>query len=252
MKIAIITGASSGLGTEFANEIIENHLELEEIWLIARRKERLEEIIQQYPEKRIRSIPLDLGEEESYLEFEKILDEVKPDIRILVSNAGVLTRGSLADKDLKSQLNMTNLNINGYLAITKLCLPYMKKGSIIVETCSVSAFVPNPNMAVYSGTKAFVLYFSRAIREELKPHGINVCALCPGNMASEMFSLSEQLGNSCVIHKLPFLDMRKVARNSLKAAQKGKAIYTPGLFYKSYRVVSKLLPHSLMILFAKG
>ena len=222
MKIAIITGASSGPGTEFANEIIENHLELEEIWLIARRKERLEEIIQQYPEKRIRSIPLDLGEEESYLEFEKILDEVKPDIRILVSNAGVLTRGSLVDKNLKSQLNMTNLNINGYLAITKLCLPYMKKGSIIVETCSVSAFVPNPNMAVYSGTKAFVLYFSRAIREELKPHGINVCALCPGNMASEMFSLSEQLGNSCVIHKLPFLDMRKVARNSLKAAQKGR------------------------------
>lgn len=83
-------------------EIIENHLELEEIWLIARRKERLEEIIQKYPKKRIRSISMDLGKEESYSELEKILNETKPDIRILVSNAGVLTRGSLVDKDLKS------------------------------------------------------------------------------------------------------------------------------------------------------
>ncbi|SHL58210.1 hypothetical protein SAMN02745136_05234 [Anaerocolumna jejuensis DSM 15929] len=252
MKIAIITGASSGLGTEFANEIIENHLELEEIWLIARRKERLEEIIQKYPKKRIRSISMDLGKEESYSELEKILNETKPDIRILVSNAGVLTRGSLVDKDLKSQLNMTNLNINGYLAIAKLCLPYMKKGSMIVETCSVSAFVPNPNMAVYSGTKAFVLYFSRAMHEELKPRGINVCAICPGNMASEISSLSEQLGNGSIINKLPFLDMRKVARYSLKAAQSGKSVYTPGLFYKLYRVVSKILPHDLMIPLAKG
>lgn len=252
MKIAIITGASSGLGTEFANEIIENHPELEEIWLIARRKERLEEIIQKYPEKRIRPIPMDLGKEESFSEFEKILDETKPDIRILVSNAGVLTRGSLADKDLKSQLNMTNLNVNGYLAMTKLCLPYMKKGSIIIETCSASSFVPNPNMAVYSGTKAFVLYFSRAIRKELKPRGINVCAICPGNMASEMFPPSEQLGKGSIINKLPFLDMRKVARYSLKAAQSGKSVYTPGLFYKLYRVLSKILPHDLMVSFAKG
>lgn len=123
---------------------------------------------------------------------------------------------------------------------------------MIVETCSVSAFVPNPNMAVYSGTKAFVLYFSRAMHEELKPRGINVCAICPGNMASEMSSLSEQLGNGSIINKLPFLDMRKVARYSLKAAQSGKSVYTPGLFYKLYRVVSKILPHDLMIPLAKG
>lgn len=251
MRIAIVTGASSGLGKEFTGEIIEKYRELDEIWLIARRKERLEEIRQKYSDKEIRLVPMDLGKEESFVEFEKILDENKPDIRILVSNAGVGTRGKFEEKDLKSQLNMINLNVMGCTAITRLCLPYMKKGSFIVETCSVSSFVPNPNMAVYSGTKAFVLYFSRAIREELKSRGINVCALCPGNMASEMAILSEAQGKKSVVNKLPYLDMKNVARDSLKAAQGGKAVYTPGAFYKFYRVISKLFPHNLMVPFAK-
>lgn len=174
MKIAIVTGASSGLGKEFAVEIIENHPELEEIWLIVRRKERLEVFIQKYPEKNIKAVPLDLGKEESFVELEKILNENSQDIRSLVSNAGIGTRGMFEEKDLKSQLDMITLNAKGYVAVTRLCLPYMKKGSFIVETCSLCSFVPNPNMAVYSGTKAFALYFSRATREELKSCGINV------------------------------------------------------------------------------
>ena len=252
MRIAIVTGASSGLGKEFATEIIENYRELDEIWLIARRKERLDEIRQKYPEKKIRAVPLDLGKEESFAELKKIMDENNPDIRILVSNAGVGTRGKFDEKDLKSQLDMINLNINGCVAVTRLCLPYMKKGAFIVETGSVCSFVPNPSMAVYSGTKAFVLYFSRAIRNELKQRGINVCALCPGNMASEMAILSEQEGKRSIVNMLPYLDMRMVAKNSLIAAQRGKAVYTPGAFYKFYRVISKILPHNLLMLFAEG
>lgn len=250
MRIAIITGASSGLGKEFAAELIEKYRELDEVWLIARRKERLEEISQKYPEKTIKAVPLDLGKEESFWEFEKLLDENKPDIRILVSNAGVGTWGNFEEKDLGSQLDMLNLNAKGCVAITRLCLPYMSKGSFIIETCSVCSFVPNPRMAVYSGTKALVLYFSRAIREELKPRGINVCALCPGNMDSEMAILSEQQGKKSIVNMLPYLDMKKVAKDSLKAAQRGRAVYTPGAFYKFYRVVSKILPHNLMMFFA--
>jgi short-subunit dehydrogenase len=250
MRIAIITGASSGLGKEFATELIEKYRELDEVWLIARRKERLEEISQKYPEKTIKAVPLDLGKEESFWEFEKLLDENKPDIRILVSNAGVGTWGNFEEKDLGSQLDMLNLNAKGCVAITRLCLPYMSKGSFIIETCSVCSFVPNPRMAVYSGTKALVLYFSRAIHEELKPRGINVCALCPGNMDSEMAILSEQQGKKSIVNMLPYLDMKKVAKDSLKAAQRGRAVYTPGAFYKFYRVVSKILPHNLMMFFA--
>ena len=147
---------------------------------------------------------------------------------------------------------MINLNAKGCVAVTRLCLPYMQKGSFIIQTCSVCSFVPNPNMAVYSGTKALVLYFSRAIREELKPRGINVCALCPGNMDSEMAILSERQREKFIVNKLPYLDMKKVARGSLKAAQSGKPVYTPGAFYKFYRVASKILPHDLLVLFAKG
>lgn len=252
MRIAIVTGASSGLGREFAGELIEKYRDLDEIWLIARRKERLEEIIQKYPDKTIRAVPLDLGKEEAFWEFEKLLDENKPDIRILVSNAGVGTRGNFDEKDLSSQLDMLNLNAKGCVAITRLCLPYMSKGSFIVETCSVCSFVPNPKMAVYSGTKALVLYFSRAIREELKPRGINVCALCPGNMDSEMKILAEQQGKRSIVNQLPYLDMRVVARKSLKVAGKGRAVYTPGVFYKCYRVMSKILPHNWMMIFAEG
>lgn len=136
--------------------------------------------------------------------------------------------------------------------MASLCLPYMSERSFIVETCSVCSFVPNPKMAVYSGTKAFVLYFSRAIRRELKPRGINVCALCPGNMDSEMEILAERQGKRSISNQLPYLDMRVVARKSLKAAQNGSAVYTPGLFYKCYRVVSKILPHNLLMIFAEG
>lgn len=252
MKTAVVTGASSGLGKEFVVELIENHPELDEIWLITRRKERLEGIKQKYPKTKIRAIPLDLAKDESYAEFEKLLKEAKPDIKILVSNAGVGTRGNFDEKDLGSQLNMINLNAKGCVAITRLCLPYMRKGSCIVETCSVCSFVPNPKMAVYSGTKALVLYFSRAIRRELKPRGVNVCALCPGNMASEMAILGEEEGKKSIVNKLPYLDMKKVARNSLKAVQRGRAVYTPGAFYKFYRVASKIFPHKFMILFAEG
>lgn len=252
MGIAIVTGASSGLGKEFAAELIEKYRELEEIWLIARRKERLDEIRQKYPEKKIRVLSLDLGKEESFWELKKILDESRPDIRILVSNAGIGTRGKFEDKELESQLDMINLNVSGCMAVTRICLPYMQKGSFIVQTGSVCSFVPNPSMAVYSGTKVFVLYFSRAIRNELKLRGINVCALCPGNMASEMAILSEQEGKRSIVNMLPYLDMKLVARNSLKAAQRGKAVYTPGAFYKCYRVISKILPHNLMMLFAEG
>ena len=104
-KTAIVTGASSGLGKEFAVEIIEKYRELDEIWLIARRKERLEEIGQKYPEKKVRAVPLDLGKEESFLEFEKLLDENKPDIKILVSNAGTGARGKVEDNEQYTKEN---------------------------------------------------------------------------------------------------------------------------------------------------
>lgn len=146
---------------------------------------------------------------------------------------------------------MINLNTKGVVAITRLCLPYMNKGSFIIETSSVTAFVPAQSLAVYSATKTFDLVFSRTIREELKPRGINVLALCPGNMESEMNVRGMDGQGKTVVEILPFLDMEKVARASLRAAQNGKAVYTPGAFYKFLRGISKVIPQGILLKFAK-
>ena len=122
---------------------------------------------------------------------------------------------------------------------------------MIIETCLVSSFIPSMNMAVYCATKAFVLEFGRILRGKLKSRGINVCVLCPGNMDSEMGKMAEKERQNSVLNSIPFLDMRRVAANTLKVARNGRAVYTPGAFYKCIRVIGKVVPHNI-IPFAKG
>lgn len=246
MNIAIVTGASSGLGVQYAKTIIDSDYHLDEIWLIARRKDRLEKIAEEHDQVKIRPIALDLSDDDSYIALSDLLNEEKPNIKILVNNAGSERPGDFASMQEKDILSMINLNVKGFTMINRVCIPYMKNKSFGVMTCSISSFCPVPNQAVYSSTKAYVRFLSRAIREEVKKDGINILAMCPGNMDTEM-NPKGGTSQSEKVDKLPFLDMKKITRKSLKLAKKGKAIYTPCGLYKFYRFASKVLPSAWMI-----
>ena len=252
MKIAIVTGASSGLGEEYVRAISEGYDEIEEIWVIARRTDRLEALKERFPNKKIFPITLDLTAYESYATLSEMLESEKPEIKILVNNAGYGTLGDFDKMETHTQTRMIDLNNRALTALTSVSLPYMNKGSFIVNVCSIASFAPNPRMTVYCSTKAYVLSFSKSLRFELKNKGINVLALCPGPMDTEFLPTAGiEKGSSHTFDTLPRVNPKMAAEKSLYYASKGRGIYTPRAFFKLYRVLSKLLPHGLVMHLSK-
>lgn len=252
MNIAIITGASSGLGIEFLKEIIASRTGIDEIWLVARRTEKLNELASQYNQIKCVPISLDLSHEESYTALEDKLSSGDYNVKLLVNNAGFGKMGNIKDMPALSQTSMIDVNCKGLTAVATICLKHMSKGSEIVNVCSIASFVPNPRLTVYSSTKAYVLSFTKGLREELKPHGINCMCVCPGPMRTEFFSVADIApGSSKTFDTLPYSDPAKVARGTLKASKKGRCVYTHLAFFKFYRVLAKLLPHNLLMKLSK-
>lgn len=249
MKTAIITGASSGLGLEFVRQIHDVFPEITCYWLIARRVERLEGM--RLPGVTIKCLPLDLTGDDYRSRLSAALEAEQPEVQLLIGNAGCGYLGNFDESPLEEQLRMTELNVLALTAVTRLVLPYMPDGSRIIQISSIASFVPNPRMSVYSATKAYVSAFSRGLHEELRPRGISVTAVCPGPMDTEFISLGRIKGNSKTFDILPYCDPVKVVRGALIQAKKRKAVYTPRAFYKLYRVLSALIPHAILIKFAK-
>lgn len=251
MKTAIITGASSGLGAEFVKAVLNKRCDIEKIIVIARRKDRLEQLKAELGDI-IHPLPLDLTDGKSYEELKKVLESLGAEVKLLINNAGFGKLGDFDKIDASDNALMVRLNCEALTAVTGVCLPFMKDGGEIINTCSIASFAPNIRMAAYSSTKAYVMSLSRALREELKPRKINVLACCPGPMDTEFLPVANiTKGASHTFDTLPRVDARVMAEKSLDASQKGKAVYTNKLFYKFYRLVAKILPHSLVMKFAK-
>lgn len=247
MKTAIITGASSGLGTEFAIELLSQRKEIEEIWLIARREEKLNEIAKKL-EGKAKVLPLDITKSTDLEKYSEILKEAKPDVKLLINNAGY---GKLGDFDTLTPYDnggMIRLNCEALTVITSLTLPFMRENSEIINSCSIASFAPNTRMAVYSSTKAYVMSLSRALRSELKSRKINCIAICPGPMDTEFLDVAGiEKGKSHTFDTLPRVNPKTMAKKSLIASAKKKSVYTNLAFYKFYRIVAKILPHSLVM-----
>ena len=250
MKIAVITGASAGLGKEFLGMIAEYYPEIEEYWLIARGREKLEAAAT-VANRPCRIIPADLTLDESYAMLESEAKEATPDVRLLINNAGCGYLGNVGEGELKSQTRTVDLNLRGLVAVTHIFIPYMTKGAKIINISSIASFCPNPRMTVYSASKAFVTAFSISIGEELKERGITSTAVCPGPMDTEFIKLGGIKGNSKTFDILPYCDPEKVSRGALRASKRGKSVYTPRGFYKFYRVLAKILPVKLMVKFTR-
>lgn len=251
MGVIILTGASAGLGQSFFKALTGDN-GTDEIWLIARRRERLEALAQTCKHRKVRVFPLDLTDADGMQAFADTLDAEKPQVTALINNAGFGKMGYVRDLSPAVQGDMVDLNCRALTALTATVLPYMLKGSFILNVCSIAAYVPTPRMTVYGATKSFVLSFSKGLRAELKPHGINVLALCPGPMRTEFLAVADiGVGASKTFDTLPYANPDKVAAVALKRAKCGKGRYTPLLLFKVYRVLSKLAPHSLLMHFSK-
>lgn len=241
MDVAIITGASSGMGVEFARQLAQKDI-YDEIWIIARRAEKLEEVafkINSDIKKHIvRPIAMDISGKKGVQTFNEFLlteNEIhkSPDtkdtngisIKMMINNAGFGTYGPFEETSVSREMDMVDLNCTALTGICGIILPFLCSDSIIINTASLASFLPLGNFAVYGATKAYVLSFSMALAAELKDKGIKVCALCPGPVSTEFANVAS---NGARPEVKDGVDPKKVVAHCLKKAFKGKktAIYS--------------------------
>lgn len=225
MKIAVITGASSGMGREFVYAL-DKQQKFDEIWVIARREQRLEELKPKCRAK-IRPLPWDLLLRESLDKYRDLLAEEKPEIRVLVNAAGFGLFGTFSEMDLNTQLDIIDLNDRALTGMCYLSLPYMSRGSQIYNMGSMSSWQPVPYINVYGASKAYVLSFSRALGRELKGRGIRVMAVCPGWITTEFFE--HAVHDDTISYYNRFYPPEQVIAKALRDMKKGKATSVLGL-----------------------
>ncbi len=266
-NIIIVTGASSGMGKEFVKQIDQKFPKVDEIWLVARRKDVLKEIAKECNHV-CRILSYDLCEKQAQNEIKDLLALEKPQIKLLVNSAGYgilgpfyQNTGAVEDADfvkdektsvnadwMKEQTGMVTLNCEALTAMTYLCIPYMKKGGRMIQLASSAAFLPQPKFAVYAATKSYVLSFSRALNEELRRRQIHVTAVCPGPVDTEFFDRAEKGSDTLFIKKLVMAKPEKVVSKALLDARNKKDISVYSLPIQAFYLASKVLPHKLMLM----
>ena len=267
-KITIITGASSGMGAEFARQIA-RETESTEIWLFARNKEKLDKlkieigklktdgddfsegnsvtgaenadsIENQFPE--IKVVPMNLSGKEGVNLFKTFLATEKIsggyEIDMLVNNAGFGTYGEFSETPLERELEMIDLNCTALTGLCGAVLPFLHENSTIINVASLAAFLPLGNFAVYAATKAYVLSFSVALAAELKDKKIKVCALCPGSVSTDFANVASNGARKEVLHGK---DPVAVVAHCLKKAKKGKRIILWSLKWKFTAFMSRFV-----------
>ena len=246
MDIAIVTGASSGMGREFVLQL-SGFVTVDEIWVIARREAALEALKKEISVP-VRPVPLDLCDPESFVRLEELLQEQQPNIRLLVNAAGFGTFGAYHKTSPAEECRMIDLNCKAPLMMTRLCLPYMKEGSHILQLDSLSAFQPVPYITTYGATKAFILSYSRAMNRELKERGIRCMAMNPGWVKTEFFSHAMKTNEGEVQYFNRLYEAKDCVATGLKDlyhSKKDCSIH--GLPVKLQVLGVKLLPHKIIM-----
>ena len=246
MNIAIVTGASSGMGREFARQLTE-YVSVDEIWVIARRSEALRSL-QDEVSRPLRVIPLDLTQSDSFQTMAKLLEAEKPNVKLLVNAAGFGKFGSFQQISIEDDCRMIDLNCKALVRMTRLVIPYMAPNSHILQLDSLSAFQPVPYITTYGATKAFVLSYCRAMNRELKSKGIRMMALNPGWVKTEFFNHACQTNGGQVQYYDRLYEADFCVAYGLKDLYRSKKDYSvPGFFTRMQVRLVKLLPHSMVM-----
>ena len=247
MNIAIVTGASSGMGKEFVFQL-SRYVKVDEIWAIARREDALKELKEQSCVP-VRILPMDLCQSASFDRLSSILEAEKPDVKLLVNAAGFGKFGSFQKVSPKDDCRMIDLNCKALVMMTRIVLPYMHAGSHILQLDSLSAFQPVPYITTYGATKAFVLSYSRAMNEELRKNGIRMMAMNPGWVKTEFFDHAFQTNSNNEVQYFNRLyEAKDVVATGLKDLYNTKKhVSVHGLPVKFQVLLVKLVPHSLVM-----
>jgi short-subunit dehydrogenase len=240
-KVALVTGASAGLGVEFARQLSKRGHRLV---LAARRKDRLEELAKELGNAR--AVAIDLSKSNSVGKLIADIEENGETIDLLVNNAGFGLIGRFAELDAKRERQMIDLNVGALTELCRAAAPTMirRKSGGILNVASTAAFQPGPKMAVYFATKAFVLSLSEALHEELKPHGIKVSCLCPGPTRTEFGDVAGFGGNRLFDHVA--MSAEQVVATGLKGLDANRAVVVAGWLNKVGAASTRLAPRPVV------
>ena len=248
--VAIVTGASEGIGAELARVFAARRHDLA---LVARRADRLEaladEIVASGAERRPLVVGLDLSEAGAIDALAQALDEAGARAEILVNNAGFGLLGRVETLDPAEQLAMVDLNVRALTALTLRFLPaIVATQGAILNVASIAAFMPGPNFAVYYATKAYVLSFSEALTEELRPSGVKVSCLCPGPVETGFQARSGfALEGKMAAARLALVSAAEVARQGYDGLMAGRRVVVPGLMNRLIVLLARHVPRGLML-----
>ena len=240
-KVALVTGASAGLGVEFARQLSKRGHRLV---LAARRKDRIDALATELGNAR--TIAIDLSEPDAAAKLMANIEAASEEVAILVNNAGFGLIGRFAELDADRLRKMIDLNVGTLTDLCRAVAPGMieRKSGAILNVASTAAFQPGPKMAVYFATKAFVLSLSEALHEELKPHGIKVSCLCPGPTRTEFGEVAGFGGNGLFDHVAMNAD--EVVRAGLKGLDKNRAVVVTGWMNKIVAASTRLAPRPVV------
>ncbi len=245
-NLIIITGASSGIGREFALQMDDYFSNIDEFWLVARRREELDKLAKCLVHK-TRILVMDITKDAQLDRLEDTLMDHHGIVRMLVNCAGFGLLGDFTSQDRAKALGMIRTNCLALTELTHRMIPYMRPGSRILQMASSAAFLPQPGFAVYAATKAYVLSFSRALGQELEKAGIYVTSVCPGPVDTPFFEIAEQTGASLAVKKYAMVSPDKVVALALKDSYYKRPVSVCGLPMKIFRMIAKLWPCSVLL-----
>lgn len=245
-KIALITGASSGMGRRFCFEI--DKLGLDEIWGIALYTEEVENMKKELKTP-FKFFDLDLTKEESFQKLEEALKAEDVVVEWLINASGYAKFGRYDEVSIPAQLGMIDLNCKALTHLTLVAIPFMQKGGRIIEIASMAAFQPTPYMSVYGASKAYVLSYARALNRELKSKKISVTCLCPYWTKTAFFDRATKTNakDAVITHFATMYPPEKVIKRAMKGALKRKEVVLYGFKSKAQLPLVKLFPHSMVM-----
>ena len=245
MALAIITGASSGIGMEFAKELKRTE-GIDEFWFVARRQERMEELRDSLG-VRAKIICADLTTEEGIEAVRGALEEEKPTVKYLVNAAGFGNFGTFEELSENEVVKMIDLNVKALVLVTHMTIPYMEKGGRIIQLGSGSCFTPLPAFNIYSSSKVFVLHYTKSLNFEIKKYGRRATCFCPGWVETEFLGKATAAGDRVMPKKMvPLLSCNKVVRKCVRAARRGRAMCVTNWYTKLQHLLFKLLPDPVL------
>ena len=244
MSVAIITGASGGIGSEFARQLNKLGL-IDEFWFVARSEDKMNKLADELGVK-AKIIGADLTSEDGVNKVREALETEKPEVKFLINASGFGNFGAFDELTEKEVVEMIDLNVKALVLLTHMTVPYIERGGRIIELGSGSCFAPLPYFNIYSSSKVFVLHYTKSLNYELKKYGVRATCFCPGWVDTEFLGKSKASGNTHPKTMKPLLSAQSVVRGCIKASVKGRAMYVTNWYTKLQHLLFKILPDFIL------